>query len=195
MIVRCCHGCLKIFEDRQKLVDHKRNSKIRNCQYKEHTKEHETIFQCDYKQCQQMFFEIGKLNKHKQRVHLRPFSCRFSKICNKTFGTKQRLLIHERIHENNKCEICKFCKKAFADPSTLRNHIFNIHVNEPMLNPFICRFCHKKFQSKSKLKSHLHVHLKKEERRTDTFRCTVCAKTFTTKSNCRRHIRKFHGNQ
>ena len=180
---------MRIFEDRQKLIDHKLDN-VQCAFIKDKNKMKQILYKCDIKNCKEIFYEFGKLNKHKKRVHFRPFICRFTDICNKTFGTKQRLLIHERIHKNNKLEICKFCKKGFVDPTTLRNHIFNIHENKPILNPFICRFCHKQFQKKAKLKLHLNVHLKKEER--NSFGCKFCDKQFTTNSNCNRHIKNYH---
>lgn len=178
---------MNIFEDRQKLIEHKLENK--KCAFIPNKERNKNLFKCDINDCKEIFYEIGKLNKHKQRVHLRPFVCSYNK-CKKTFGTKQRLLIHERIHENNKCEICKFCKKGFVDPTTLRNHIFNIHQNKPMLNPFICRFCHKQFKKRAKLKIHLNVHLNKEKRH--LIQCKFCDKKFATKSNCNRHIKKHH---
>eukprot|EP01083_Nonionella_stella_P107078 309706_1 len=180
----CCHGCFALFSDRHQLIQHKKRDK---CMWNKQIKK-PIIFQCNHNQCQAQFIGIGALNKHRQRVHIRPFVCR---VCHKTFGTKQRLLIHERIHTKNKCEICKICKKGFVDPTTLRNHMFNIHaIRNEMVNPYICRFCLKKFNKKMGLKVHLGTHLKKEERK--QFHCTFCDKGFTVKSNCNRHIKRYH---
>merc|ERR1712244_106057 len=91
------------------------------------------------------------------------------------------LLIHRRIHNNERCEQCTFCEKRFVDPSTLRSHIKYIHNKGHTQKPFICRKCHKAFTKKTSLRNHLLSD------------CNQCAASFTVKSNLNRHLKKIHG--
>eukprot|EP01083_Nonionella_stella_P084592 234219_1 len=110
-------------------------------------------------------------------------------ICNKAFANKRNLMVHSRSHRNDRREKCKFCHHSFCDPSTLKNHIKNVHC-EVIPKQFICKLCHKKFARKYPLQKHLETHSNYLNRK--LFQCTQCDKSFTFKSNRTRHNKKFH---
>ena len=70
---------------------------------------------------------INRLNQHRLS-YSKPFSCSH---CNKSFGKRWNLKIHERIHNKQQnmdtMKRCKFCDKKFHEPSSLKKHIKNIH--------------------------------------------------------------------
>merc|ERR1711933_206353 len=79
-------------------------------------------------------------------------------IFNKLFGKQYDYQMHLRTHANARPEQCKFCKKRFCDPATLRKHVKHIHVNSKhglVEKPFVCRTCHKCFKYKHTLKAHI----------------------------------------
>ena len=190
-----CRGCLKVFADRQKLVEHQKSPKNRNskCAFTEHhvddDKSGGVLYECNAPKCDAIFFGIGALHKHKERVHHKPFRCRFRKICNKRFGTPQSAAIHERLHRGQRPEICKVCKMAFVDPGTLRQHLINMHGDGQPVKPYICRICHRRFIKPSLLKRHFESH---SDLKRTVFECKECGKEFKMFPNLNRHLRIKH---
>eukprot|EP01084_Bolivina_argentea_P193147 331419_1 len=121
----------------------KNNSKFKN-EYLEYV--------CNYNGCNKIFNRLGLLNNHK-KIHLKLYKCLH---CNKKFGAKKDLKIHERIHTGERPEICKMCLKCFKDPSALRKHIKYIHFKKKL---FICKKCKKTFARKNSLQMHYATHI------------------------------------
>lgn len=109
---------------------------------------------CNYNGCNRIFYGLGPLNNHK-KIHFKSFEC---KICLKSFGAKKDLLIHERIHNDQRPEKCKICFKSFKDPAALRKHTKYIHSDGVELRPFVCKICRKKFTRKHSLQKHYKTH-------------------------------------
>ena len=182
---------MKVFADRHDLVQHKKSRKHQNspCAPIQRVSGRQ-LFECDAPKCGATFPAIGALNKHKERVHEKPFGCRFRAICNKRFGTPQRAAIHQRIHSGKRTEHCRLCEATFVDPGTLRQHLVNVHGEGPAMRPFVCRLCHKRFTKRSLLKMHLKRHL--DNGRRGDFECKICGKDFNVKSNLSRHLKRMH---
>ncbi|KAK3914043.1 Zinc finger protein 26 [Frankliniella fusca] len=83
-------------------------------------------FLCDI--CGKKYKSFNQVQQHKKRDHecLRPNACT---LCNKSFFRKHDLLIHQRIHANNKPFMCKICGKVFNHISHIKRHE-NIHLKD-----------------------------------------------------------------
>lgn len=184
-IVSVCHDCLGIFETRQQLFEHKRK-------YIDPNANNNKIYECDVTGCNRIFPDLRTLNKHKN-THFKPFKCllitSIGTICNKSFSNKRNLTIHQRSHNDDRREKCRFCQKKFCDPSTLKKHIKCIH-SKVTEKQFVCKLCHKKFAKKHSLEKHFEIHSNLMNRK--QFECHLCDKIFTVKSNRNRHLKKVH---
>merc|ERR1712130_377488 len=151
---------------------------------------HNNEYFCDYNECTKVFTSKWKLNKHKMS-HYRLYKCI---QCQKRFSSAKHLRIHQRSHDNERNEKCRFCNKYFLDSSTLRNHIKCVHSESIAYNPDLCRICYKSFVKRSLLRIHHSTHLKRSQRR--LLQCEICKneKTFTTQSNLNRHYKNMHAN-
>ena len=82
-----------------------------------------------------------------QKHNSKEYSC---KTCGKSFQSKSKLTIHERVHTGVKPYVCDICKKAFIRKDRLNEHI-RIHTGE---KPYSCELCKKAFSRSSKLMKH-----------------------------------------
>mmetsp|Transcript_74746 Transcript_74746/g.118941 ORF Transcript_74746/g.118941 Transcript_74746/m.118941 type:complete len:213 (-) Transcript_74746:22-660(-) len=204
----CCHDCFEIFQDRKSLSDHQKifshrkqrivtkkatPSKSRKQSAKHEQKETdnvEKVYHCD--ECNKVFYRLGIYNKHR-KVHVKKYRCPYIHLgCNRSFATKKDLRIHERIHCNERCEICSFCLRGFTDPAALRKHIKYVHEMDKSVSSkqYVCRECKKQFARKDSLQKHWQIHAKKEERA--TIKCDVCNVSFTFRCNYFKHKRLYH---
>ena len=87
--------------------------------------------------------ERSEIQKHVSKE----YSC---KNCGKSFQSKFRFTIHERIHTGVKPYVCVICKKAFIRKDKLNEHK-RIHTGE---KPYSCELCKKAYSSNSKLLKH-----------------------------------------
>lgn len=62
--------------------------------------------------------------------------------------------MHNRKHLGIKKNVCNFCDKDFARPSSLRAHI-RVHTGE---RPYSCIYCNKDFTDRGTLRKHTKTH-------------------------------------
>ncbi|XP_055321232.1 zinc finger protein 888-like [Sitodiplosis mosellana] len=91
-------------------------------------------------------------------------------ICSKRFGHKHHLLLHLKVHNNEKEFQCKICARKFRQKSHLTQHN-KIHSGR---KEFKCEFCSKLFLHRGDLKRHWKTH-----RTQLPFRCSFCADRFS----------------
>ena len=97
-------------------------------------------------------------------------------LCEKHYRyLKQHMKIHER-----KPFQCEACKRNFAEPSQLEEHMRIWHIEE---KPFPCSSCGKSFATKPRLKQHMKIHEEVKQ-----FQCELCERRFTFKSHLKMHM-------
>ena len=143
------------------------------------------IYVCEHSGCNKIFSRKSIFNKH-LRVHIKSYQC---SQCTQCFASSLDRRVHERIHSNQRSEVCPFCCKGFTDPAALRKHIKYIHCDGVTAKAFVCKHCQKQFSRKDSLQKHWQTHSKKEENR---FKCDECNSTFSLKLNYLKHKRLFH---
>ncbi|XP_037119900.1 zinc finger protein 260-like isoform X1 [Syngnathus acus] len=158
-------------------------------------------------QCGKNFTRKSALDRH-ARAHVgdRPFICEF---CGKTFTDKavlkrhlkrhtggrprvhgcdecgkkfimsQHLLVHKRIHNDERPYACRVCGKTFRQAGNLAAHA-KIHTGE---KAFVCGLCGKRFRQKISLETHERFH-----RKDKVFECHVCGRSFVQKVDLKRHM-------
>ena len=128
--------------------------------------------------------------QEERRTQEKTFKCMF-KSCDKIFGFKRALEIHQRSvgHGKNKLE-CQYdnCAASFADPRSLSRHIRVVHLDE---KPISCLEpgCGQKFTFKHVLQRHLcNAHgAPKLACKHDS-----CPASFVDQSSLSQHIRSVH---
>ena len=117
--------------------------------------------------CGKNFRNGYPLKLHVRTVHegIKSFKCL---SCDRALGSKNALKYHINIcgkeesmeikkrREKNKC---KFCRKGFTQPHTLKLHIKNVHEG---VKPFKCPSCGKAFSIGQNMKRHIKIHHKEQ---------------------------------
>ena len=140
----------------------------------------------------QLVHQPQRAHDEEQRSGDKTFKCKVEN-CDKIFGFKQALEIHQRSagHGKNKltCQHVN-CTASFSAPSSMLRHIRTVHLKE---KPFSCleQGCGKKFRDNAELKRHtMLVHLSEKP-----FSCLEpgCGRKFSYKTVLQCHLRRAHG--
>lgn len=103
-------------------------------------------------------------------------------ICGHGEKQKEDLLMHRILHFSNEHpRQCPICKKTFASPTSLRNHLTAVHTG---IKKFRCKYCSRKFGWRAQLSIHENLHTGK-----GLHHCQICSKTFMTKWLLQRHLK------
>ena len=120
----------------------------------------------------------GKVKTKKKQNANKPHKCTF---CSKSFGQKNHLVLHIRVHTGERPYQCKFCNKAFSRQDGLVVHQRS-HTGE---KPFKCDFCSSAFARNDKLRNHIRIHTGEKP-----FKCSMCGVKYSRKDKLTSHIRK-----
>ncbi|XP_055019968.1 zinc finger protein 3-like [Boleophthalmus pectinirostris] len=132
--------------------------------------------------CQKRFGTVQKLQRH---IIIHTGEKPFScSTCEKTFNQKANLDKHEKLHNGEKPHTCIICKKTFTQKTSLDYHLM-IHTGE---KPYSCLICKKTFTKKTSLEYHVKIHTGEKP-----YSCLICKKTFAHKVNLSYHVKKHTG--
>ncbi|XP_055912441.1 zinc finger protein 845-like [Eupeodes corollae] len=118
--------------------------------------------------------------RNHMRIHENPtYKERSCHICHKTFLRRDTLLVHLRVHSDERKYKCDVCDASFTHSSSLVSHK-RIHTGE---KPYVCTICSKAFRESGQLAAHKKTHFEK------LLQCPKCDKKFTTNKTLRGHCR------
>ncbi|KAI4457649.1 zinc finger and scan domain-containing [Holotrichia oblita] len=185
-----CDKCPKVFDSREKIVEHDRKHKkpcslcgkmILKSSMKLHLIQHTDRHRCT--QCLNRFNSRASLQQHIITVHtdIKDYVC---STCGKKFSSKTSMRVHMKSHSNERLYKCKLCSYAGRTASAVYIHM-STHENYFC----ICEVCSKTFKSMRNLNDHLrrvHSETRKHE-------CNYCGKKFIDKYILSVHIRRHTG--
>ena len=107
------------------------------------------------------------------------------KFCHRAFSQPTHLEVHVRSHIGHKPFMCKYCGRHFTQGGNLRTHQ-KLHTGD---KPYSCDVCFKKFSRKGNLAAHMLTH-----QNIKPFVCKLdnCNKGFTQLGNMKAHQNRFH---
>nr|XP_054601003.1 zinc finger protein 585A-like isoform X1 [Nothobranchius furzeri] len=158
----CCKVCGEAFVKKANLTKHART--------------HVEDPNCCCAVCGHEYDSVDSLSAHLDSHKYNGKTC---EVCGKHFPFLSELLLHLRIHSEERPFTCSTCGKKFKLRGILRTHL-KIHTGE---RAFSCRICGKSFIQKVALNTHMRFHNKER-----CFLCQVCGKGFMQSEDLRRHI-------
>ncbi|XP_013103268.1 zinc finger protein 1 homolog [Stomoxys calcitrans] len=133
--------------------------------------------------CGKSFRQKNILTTHQAALHFgKKIEC---PECGKMFARRSQLILHFRMHRDEKPFVCEFvdCQAAFRQRQHLVDHLF-IHTGE---KNFQCSTCEKAFQTRKRLQDHIYkVHSYHR------YGCDRCEKMFLKPHMLRNHLASAH---
>ena len=127
-------------------------------------------------QCQVCEHSFGDRNQLKMHIRIHTGERPFEcEKCGKRFTQRSSLNTHMQIHGPRLQ--CKQCDRTYTHRTALKDHVDLVHATEW---PFKCDICDKRFSAKRFLTSHVRSHL-------TSYQCVICSKTFRGLSGYNRH--------
>ena len=158
--LHCCHQCRKCFASHGSLYNH--------------TKTLSSMYECT--ECGKCCHNSHVLAVHRQSHSGQTFECR---VCNKRFTTLGNLVVHGRIHSEDKPYKCPMCDEAFSE-SGLRNTHMEVHKSRI----HSCTHCSEQFRWSYQLRRHLLA----SHDGGSWFTCNICEKKFAYRGHLRKHV-------
>lgn len=145
--------------------------------------------------CKKMFSIESALEQHIESLHIiesdeqqdkkmnktsKRFECC---ICGKGCSSQAMLIMHERVHTNERPFPCQLCSLRFKTKTHLRTHQLT-HTRE---KKFGCSVCMKFFALKGNLVVHLRTHTGERP-----YVCSICSEAFIDSKYLKKHKQKKH---
>ncbi|XP_060091195.1 zinc finger protein 436-like [Heteronotia binoei] len=130
---------------------------------------------------------VKKRDKKQSNVHFsEPVILKASTSiqCGRYFKNRSQLLVHRRIHRQEKLFECSVCGKRFSRSGILQKHQ-RTHMGE---KPFECSECGKRFSQSVSLQQHQRTHTGEK-----AFECSECGKKFSQSGILQRYQRTHTG--
>ncbi|CAF4859125.1 unnamed protein product [Pieris macdunnoughi] len=200
-----CYLCDTIFEDRAALAHHKEanecpKSKVKNVRDELIKTVRQTVttnlgkvlgYACSL--CKKMFSLESALDQHIESTHIvdeidikkedkqmKRFEC---SMCGKRCASQAMLIMHERVHTNERPFPCQLCTLRFKTKTHLRTHQLT-HTRE---KKFGCSVCMKFFALKGNLVVHLRTHTGERP-----YVCSLCNEAFIDSKYLKKHKLRKH---
>lgn len=202
-----CSQCGIKFENKSDLTTHKGTdecSKSRIMKVKEElmktvrqevTTDHGKLLGYACSLCKKMFSVESALEQHVESTHIvesdipndknlkktnKRFECC---ICGKGCSSQAMLIMHERVHTNERPFPCQLCSLKFKTKTHLRTHQLT-HTRE---KKFGCSVCMKFFALKGNLVVHLRTHTGERP-----YVCSICGEAYIDSKYLKKHKQKKH---
>ncbi|XP_065331908.1 zinc finger protein PLAG1-like [Cloeon dipterum] len=174
-----CNECSKAFSSKFKLMRHllihttERKHQCQFCERSFHRKDHlknhskvhnpdKKVYRCDKEGCRKEYNSVLSFRKH-MAVHSAEEGGLECAMCGRSFGTREEILYHLKVHAGSRT------------------------VKSPSEKKFQCEHCERRFFTRKDVKRHLVVHTGKRD-----FLCQFCPQRFGRKDHLVRHIKKSH---
>ncbi|KAI0566683.1 hypothetical protein FGB62_7g428 [Gracilaria domingensis] len=148
-------------------------------------------YACDYPNCQSVFSQYARLQRHKSKFHTsRTFSCLADDCSSPAFQTFSDLTRHIRTnHAPRKTFECKLCARQVRSAPALARHIVACE-NGSLTREHRCGYpdCGAVYSSSG----NLGTHIRSKHTNPGGFGCDTCNKRFSLKSSMERHKRTIH---
>lgn len=169
-----CSLCKKMFSMESALEQHIENTHIMDPAELMCSECNEVL---PSKKAMQVHLQNHRNNRLK---NLKRFECN---ICGKGCSSQAMLLMHERVHTNERPFPCQLCSLRFKTKTHLRTHQLT-HTRE---KKFGCSVCLKFFALKGNLVVHLRTHTGERP-----YVCTLCGEAFIDSKYLKKHKFKKH---
>lgn len=151
-----CSRCKKRFEVVSSMMRHECRGVTKKV-HPQSPKKKTAAFKCN--DCGRSYGQKCHLSHHYRTYHLKykPYVC---DICEMSFGEKQTLVVHQRIHSGDRPYECNFCTQQFFTTSKLHDHYKKHHF---LAQKYHCSFCDHSYFFSNDLHAHVqNVHFRKQ---------------------------------
>ncbi|XP_038208922.1 zinc finger protein ZIC 1-like [Zerene cesonia] len=148
---------------------------------------------CEWRGCGARFESVARLSAHVARIHAHPNTDGFFYCCwkgcirsQRGFNARYKMIVHMRIHTNERPHTCNQCQKSFSRAENLKIHLRS-HSGE---KPYVCPYegCGKAYSNSSDRFKHTRTH------KVDKPYCCKapgCNKRYTDPSSLRKHVKAY----
>ncbi|CAK1548366.1 unnamed protein product [Leptosia nina] len=148
---------------------------------------------CEWRGCGARFDTVTRLSAHVARNHAHAHADGFFYCCwkgctrsERGFNARYKMIVHMRIHTNERPHTCNQCQKSFSRAENLKIHLRS-HSGE---KPYVCPYegCGKAYSNSSDRFKHTRTHKVDKPYCCKAFGCN---KRYTDPSSLRKHVKAY----